>query len=199
MYGLALPAVSITLSLVLAMLNRSFRWLALPVVPASYPRKQALLGVVLLLAAGCGGSNSAQDRLVRGPGYEFSAPADWALSKTAAETRLEQRDGLVSVRRFGLARRFRPAQFAKVVPELDRAAAAVALQQGGQVRSPETVTIGGRDARRYDIEYEKNGRKLVDRIAFVLRDRTEYYLLCRYEAGGDTRACERLLATFRLT
>ncbi len=137
--------------------------------------------------------------MVHGPGYEFSAPADWALSRSAGETRLEQRDGLVSVRRFALERRFRSEEWGKVVPELDRAAAAVARQQGGQVRSPETVTIGGRDARRYDIEYAKNGKKLVDRIVFVLRDRTEYYLLCRYEAGGDTRACERLLATFRLT
>ena len=154
---------------------------------------------MLLLVAGCGGSNEAPDRVVRGPGYEFSAPADWALLRTAAETRLEQRDGLVSVRRFPLERPFHPSQWAKVVPELDRAAAAVARQQGGQVRGPETVTIGGRQARRYDIEYEKNGRSLVDRIAFVLRDRTEYYLLCRYESGGDTRACDRLLATFRLT
>jgi hypothetical protein len=199
MYGLALPALSITLSFVLAMLNRSFRWLALPVVPASYPRKQALLGVALLLAAGCGGSSGAEERVVRGAGYEFSAPADWALARSTAETRLEQRDGLVSVRRFPLARPFRPALWRKIVPELDRAAAAVALQQGGQVRGPETLTIGGRRARRYDIEYEQAGKRLVDRIAFVLRDRTEYYLLCRYEAGGDTRACERLLATFRLT
>jgi hypothetical protein len=181
------------------MLEKSFRLLALPVIPASYPRKRALLGVVLLLAAGCGGSSSAPDRTVRGHGYEFSAPADWALSQTGGETRLEQRDGLVSVRRFALERAFREEQWEKVVPELDRAAAAVARQQGGQVRDPETITVGDRRARRYDIEYRKNGKSLVDRIAFVLRGKTEYYLLCRYQEGGDTRACERLLATFRLT
>ena len=106
---------------------------------------------------------------------------------------------LVAVTRFPLAREYRPSLWPDVVPELDRAALAVARRQGGEVRSPETVTIGGRQARRYEIAYTDGGKPLVERVAFVLREKTEYLLLCRYEAGGDTRACERLLATFRLT
>jgi hypothetical protein len=106
---------------------------------------------------------------------------------------------LVSVTSYELLNRFRPEHWAKVVPELDRAAAEVANQQAGTVSDSKTVTVAHRQARRYDIDYEHDGKQLVERIAFVLREKTEYLLLCRYERGGDTRACERLLATFRLT
>ena len=106
---------------------------------------------------------------------------------------------MVSVTRFPLIRAYRPELWNKVVAELDRAAAAVASQQKGKLANPKTVTIGGRRARQYDIEYEHDGKQLVERIAFVLRGKTEYLLLCRYERDGNTRACDRLLATFRLT
>jgi hypothetical protein len=106
---------------------------------------------------------------------------------------------LVSVARFSLLRAFRPELWQTVVPELDRAADEVAAQQDGTVSDPRTVTIAGRRARQYDVGYEGGGKALVERIAFVLRGKTEYLLLCRYERGGETRACERLLATFRLT
>ena len=84
------------------------------------------------------------------------------------------------------------------MPELDRAAAQLAKQQNGQVGESRTVTIAGRRARSYDIDYERDGKALVERLAFVLRGKTEYLLLCRYDRGGDTAACERLLATFTL-
>jgi hypothetical protein len=102
------------------------------------------------------------------------------------------------VTRFALLRRFRPALWDKVVPELDRAAAGVARQQQGTVSNPRNVTIAGQQARAYDIAYTREGRLLVERIAFVLRGKTEYLLLCRYERGGDTEACDRLLTSFRL-
>lgn len=113
--------------------------------------------------------------------------------------RVSQGLEVVSVARFSLVRAFRPELWAQVVPQLDRAAAAVARQQSGEVSDPQTVTIADRRARRYDIAYEDDGKQLVERIAFVLRGKSEYFLLCRYERGGETRACERLLATFRLT
>ena len=100
--------------------------------------------------------------------------------------------------RFPLLRRFRPGLWDKVVPELDRAAAAVASQQQGTVSDSRNVTIAGQKARRYDVGYTSGGKQLVERIAFVLRGKTEYYLLCRYERGGDTEACDRLLTSFRL-
>jgi hypothetical protein len=106
---------------------------------------------------------------------------------------------LLSVERFPLLRPYRPELWAKVVPQLDAAAAALAHQQSGAIGSSETVEIDGGRARRYDVTYEHDGKQLVERIAFVLRGKTEYQLLCRYARGGDTRACDRLLATFRLT
>jgi plasmid stabilization system protein ParE len=179
----------------------SFRWFASRFVPRANPRKQAVLGVALLLAAGCGGGGGrpTDEKLVRGPGFVFSAPAAWAVSGSGREVRVSQGLAVLSVTRFPLVRAFRPELWDKVVPELDRAAAQLAEQQDGTVGDPETVTIAERRARRYDVFYEGNGKRLVERIAFVLRGKTEYLLLCRYVLGGETRACDRLLATFRLT
>jgi len=154
--------------------------------------------VALLLLAGCGDGGSPEERLIRGPGYAFAAPGDWSVSRRAREVRAEQGLTVVSVARFELARAVRPELSPQVVKELDRAAEAVATQQRGEVTDPRTVTIAGLRARRYDIRYERSGKALVQRIAFVLRGKNEYLLLCRYELGGDTRACDRLLATFRL-
>jgi hypothetical protein len=136
--------------------------------------------------------------LIQGPGFAFSAPADWALTRSGQEVRASKGLAVVSVTRFPLLRAFRPELWPKVVPELDRAAAAVAKQQSGSVTNPQTVTVVGRPARRYDVVYEREGKQLVERIAFVLRGKTEYLLLCRYERGGDTGACDRLLTSFRL-
>jgi hypothetical protein len=105
---------------------------------------------------------------------------------------------LVSVTRYPLLRPYRPALWVRVVPELDRAASQLAKQQNGKVGDSRTVTIAGRNARSYDIDYERDGKALVERLAFVLRGKTEYLLLCRYDRGGDTAACGRLLATFTL-
>jgi hypothetical protein len=137
-------------------------------------------------------------KVVQGDGYRFSAPVGWAVARNGREVQASDGVQLVSVTRYPLLRRFRPGLWAKVVPELDRAASELARQQNGTVRNMKTVTIGGRQARRYDIEYTRDGKQLVERIAFVLRDKTEYLLLCRYERGGSTDACDRLLATFTL-
>jgi hypothetical protein len=178
----------------------SFRWCASRYVPDNNPRKRAALAVLLLyVAVGCGGSGgSTAEKVVRGSGYRFSAPAPWAVSRNPRELRVSQGVRLLSVTRFPLLRAFRPALWDKVVPELDRAAKGVAQQQAGAVVDSRTVTISGRRARSYDIDYEREGKALVERIAFVLRGKTEFLLLCRYERGGDTDACDRLLATFTL-
>ncbi len=131
------------------------------------------------------------------------APAGWGVSRQGSEVQgsevqAAQGTRLISVTRFPLLRRFRPGLWDKVVPELDRAAAAIARQQQGMVIDPRTVTIAGQKARRYDVAYTREGNQLVERIAFVLRGKSEYLLLCRYERGGDTEACDRLLTSFRL-
>jgi hypothetical protein len=156
--------------------------------------------MVLLLLAGCGGGGGAAEtsKVVRGTGYRFSAPASWNVARSGREVRVSAGIGLVSVTRFPLLRAYRPALWLHVVPELDRAAAGLAEQQDGEVASSRNLTIAGRRARSYDIDYRRDGKALVERIGFVLRGKTEYLLLCRYERGGDTDACGRLLATFAL-
>ena len=133
-----------------------------------------------------------------GEGFTFSAPAAWPVERRGGVVEVGHGTDLVSVTRYPLLRRFRPGLWAKVVPELDRAAAAVARQQQGKVADPQTVTVGGQEARRYDVLYERDGKELTERITFVLREKTEYLLLCRYERGRPTDACELLLRSFRL-
>jgi hypothetical protein len=180
------------------MFTVSFRWFASSGVPSRNRRKQAVLGLTLLVLTGCGGGAAANGQIVRGPGFTFIAPADWAVTRKGAEVQAAQGTSLVSVTLFPLLRRFRPELWAKVIPELDQAAADVARQQKGEVGDFRTVTIAGQKARRYDIAYAGGGKQLVERIAFVLRGKSEYLLLCRYERGGDTEACDGLLTSFKL-
>jgi hypothetical protein len=181
------------------MLFVSFRWFASRLVPVPNPCKQAALLVgALLLAAGCGGAK-AKEQTVQGPGYFFAAPGGWTVTRKGAEVQAAGGTQLVSVTRFPLVRAFRPALWGRVLPELDHAADTLAQQQQGTVADRATVTVAGLRARRYEVAYARDGKQLVERFAFVLRGKTEYLLLCRYERGGDTRACDGLLATFKLT
>ena len=180
------------------MLPVSFRSFASSCVPVRNRRKQAVLWLTLLVVAGCGSSAAQKGYVVQGAGFTFVAPAEWGVSRKGREVQVAQGTLLISVTRFPLLRRFKPALWDKVVPELDRAATAVARQQQGTVSDPRTVTVAGQKARRYDVAYAGEGKQLVERIAFVLRGKTEYLLLCRYERGGRTEACDRLLTSFRL-
>jgi hypothetical protein len=150
------------------------------------------------MLAGCGGGGAPAAKVVQGTGYRFSVPDDWAVVRSGREVQASHGLQLVSVTRYPLLRPYRPELWVRVVPELDRAATQLANQQHGEVSESRTVTIAGRRARRYDMSYERDGKALVERITFVLRGKTEYLLLCRYERGGDTDACDRLLATFTL-
>jgi hypothetical protein len=180
------------------MFTVSFRWSASSCVPGRNRRKQAVLGLTLLVLAGCGGGAAAKGHIVRGTGFTFLSPADWSVARKGSEVQAAQGTSLVSVTLFPLLRRFRPELWSKVIPELDRAAADVARQQKGEVDDSRTVTIAGQKARRYDIDYASEGKQLVERVAFVLRAKSEYLLLCRYERGGDTEACDGLLTSFKL-
>ena len=181
------------------MLQLSFRWVANGFVPCRNPRKRAVLGLALLLLAGCGGDRGEHaERIVRGTGYRFAAPLGWPVVRRDREVQAAHGVALVSVTRYPLIRSYRTSLWDHVLPELDRAAAGLAAQQHGNVGESATVTVSGHRARRYDIDYERDGKQLVERLAFVLRGKTEYLLLCRYARGGDTRACDRLLATFTL-
>jgi hypothetical protein len=86
---------------------------------------------------------------------------------------------------------YRPALFARVVPELDRVAKEVADREGAKVSGARTVTIAGRKARAYDIVHDGGPE---ERLAFVLHGPREYQLYCR--DAGDV--CDGLLESFRL-
>jgi hypothetical protein len=173
------------------MLGKSFRSLATMVLPRSNARKLAPL-VLAVALAGCGGSGSAPPagRLVSGDGFDFRAPAGWPVKRTLRSVEARQGPAVVSVTTFTLVRRYRPALWPTVVPELDRVAAQLAARVHGKVDSAATATIAGRKARVYAIS--RGGQD--ERIAFVLNARREYQLYCR----GAGKACDTLLATFTL-
>jgi hypothetical protein len=154
----------------------------------------------VLLAAGCGGGHVAQ-RTVEGTGYTFSAPRSWPVVRSQRQVQAvagKRSLELVAVSRFPLLHAFRPELWSKVVGELDRAAEGISQQQQGSITETKTVTISGQRARLYEVAYDLRGKKLVERLAFVLRGKTEYLLLCRYEQRKSSDACDTLLKTFRL-
>ena len=157
-----------------------------------------------MVAVGCGGeaTNGQRLQMIRGTGYAFRAPAGWTIVRSGRQVQAAEGGkslALVAVSRFPLLRRAKEELAAKVVKELDRVATGVAAQQHGSVAASETTDVAGGQARRYDIAYEVRGKQLVERLAFVLRGKTEYLLLCRFERDGDTQPCDQLLRSFRLT
>ena len=134
---------------------------------------------------------------VVGVGFRFSAPPSWRVRRSGRTVAAS--DGavdLVAVTTFPLARRYEPRLWDKVVPALDRAAAQLAAQLRGRLEERATVVVAGRRARRYEIGYERAGKRLVERAGFVLVGRREHELLCRFPAGGDDGACRTLFRTF---
>jgi hypothetical protein len=185
------------------MRGSSFQWVVNPLVPGGNPCKLAALCAVLLVSGcGGGGKEEARPQVVRGTGYTFEAPAGWTIVRSGKQVQAAEGAkslALVSVSRFPLIRSAKEKLSAKVVKELDRLATGLAAQQHGSIMSSETVEIAGRQARRYEFEFESKGTQLIERIVFVLRGKTEYFLLCRFEQNGDTGPCDELLRSFRLT
>jgi len=160
--------------------------------------------LLLLAAAGCGGGGGkdAATQVVRGNGYRFEAPAGWTVVRSGSEVQAAEGGkslALVAVSRFPLIHRAKGKLSPKVVAELDQVADGVADQQNGRVTTEQTVDVAGRQARRYDVAYSARGKALVERLTFVLHEKTEYLLLCRIEQAGDTGPCDRLADSFTLT
>ena len=156
----------------------------------------------MIVLAGCGGGGhkaSVSDlQRVGGGGYRFSAPSSWSVYRTGREVKaLSGPVDLVGVTTFTLARPYRPSLWTKAVPALDRTAAALAAQNDGKLQARETVVVGGRRGRRYEIAYHADGVAMVEQMAFVLAGRKEYQLLCRFERGGDDGPCRTLFSSFR--
>src|SRR5262249_38972467 len=106
---------------------------------------------------------------------------------------------LASVTVLPLVKRYRPALFQKAIVELDRVTAALAVKLDGKVIARRTVIVARSRARQYDLAYTRAGTGLVDRITYVLRGRSESYLLCRWPVGGgQPPACGLLTSPLRL-
>jgi hypothetical protein len=178
-----------------------------------YPRQQAwkrvaavALVAVAPLAAGCGGEGSGSTTAagvqeVSGAGFAFDAPGEWQVTRASRSATVKPRGGsaLVSTTLLTLRSPYRPALFAKAVRELDRVTHALATKLNGKVIARRAVLVAGTKSRQYDVAYSRNGAGLVDRITYVLRGTTEYYLLCRWAAeDGQPQACNLLMSSFRV-
>jgi hypothetical protein len=152
-----------------------------------------------LILAGCGGAGSdnpqAQTQTVRGDGFHFEAPAEWTAARkerlaVAAEGAVDR----VEVRTFRLVKPYQPRLFAAAARELDAVVDRLAKQLRGRVAGRTTVTVAGRKARSYRVDYDGK----VQEITFVLDDRREYQLLCRRTADAADDACRGLVESFAL-
>ncbi len=138
---------------------------------------------------------------ITGSGYQFSAPGDWEVAKAGRNATARPGSGpmLASVSVLELRKRYRPALFAGVARELDRITAALAAKLGGKVVARRSVVVGGIRSRQYEVAYTPADVRLIDRITYVLRNKTEYYLLCRWPADEAVpAACAQLTSTFRV-
>jgi hypothetical protein len=162
---------------------------------------------------GCGGSASGTAELgepvamqtVNGPGFTFTAPDGREIARTPRSVSVLPAESgsqeLESVTIFRLVKPYRPALWPQAARELDGVAERLAESLGGELeQQPQTVRIGGLRGRRYVIGYERDGTPLRQRLTLLLSRRTEYQLLCRWEAGGDPpEACMGLEASFKVS
>ena len=178
-----------------------------------YPRRPRLTHAVFVAAlaafavAGCGGTASGETEQIRlrkvsGPGFTFSAPVGREIERTPRSvTVLPAQEGsqeLESVTIFPLVKPFRPALWPQAAKELDSVAERLAESLGGELERRRTVRIGGLRGRQYEIGYEREGVELRQRLTLLLSRRTEFQLLCRWEASSDTpEDCGILETTFK--
>jgi hypothetical protein len=174
------------------------------VYPQRHHRKRVILLcaslVLLTLAAGCGGGGGSTERepagrLITGRGFEFRAPSDW-VPTLASRAAVVKRDAvtLVSVTVLPLVKPYRPQLFPRVIGELDRVSRELAGRLKGRVTERRTVVVAGGRVRQYQITHAE----FVDRLTFVLRDKQEFLLTCRWrKQDGEPGACPQLASSFR--
>lgn len=155
--------------------------------------------------AGCGGgggSTGGPPQSVHGAGFVFRAPGKWHVSRTQNRVAASPKPiapEQVSVSVFPLQRTYTPDLYAReVAKELDPYSRQLAAQQGGKVVASTDVQVAGIRSRQYLLEYPSDGKKLGERITFVFRGKTEYELLCQWDASKSEPAyCAQLTASFR--
>jgi hypothetical protein len=171
-------------------------------VPRTDPCKLGVVLVAVAAAAGCANGRAESQKVVEGTGYTFSAPTSWQVVRSARQTQAVEGKrslSLVAVSRFPLRRSVGTELTPEIMADLDHAADQIASQQSGSLTESGTESIAEREARRYKIAYDLRGKKVLETLAFVLRGKTEYLLLCRHEQSASSDACDLLLASFRLT
>jgi hypothetical protein len=192
------------------MLGGSFRLLARALVPRAGGWKQTVLLLILPLSAvSCGSSGNGAEttatRVVHGPGFRFTAPADWKVAGTATSASARPSAGsstLVSADVYRLGKTYSPDEFGAAARELDGVAARLARAAGGEVTSSETTTVAGRKIRAYRFTAKPaGGDSLDDRVGFLLVGKREVQLLCQAPSGGGDPegSCALLFDTFSLT
>jgi hypothetical protein len=107
-------------------------------------------------------------------------------------TSASQDSQLVEVSTFPLVKRYDDALFGKVARELGVRMKEVAAALHGKVTHARTVTVAGIKSHSYAVTA---GSSLLE-YTFVLKDRREYQLLCRYPTGKSNSVCVQLLRSF---
>ena len=162
-----------------------------------------MLAVTAALA-GCGGGGSTASgppQTINGPGFAFRAPGKWHVRRVRSEVSASPKPistELVSVSVFPLQRTYTPDLYDREVSkELDPYARQLAVQQGGKLLGGKDVQIAGIRSRQYALTYPRGGQKLGERITFVFRGKTEYELLCQWDASkAEPDFCAQLTRTF---
>lgn len=167
-----------------------------------------LLVLVALATGGCGGSTEPPEvvelQTVTGPGFTFAVPQGREIARTPRSVTVlsadEASQELESVTTFRLVKPYRPALWPQAAEELDGVAERLRQSLGGRFgAAAKTVRRGGLRGRLYEIGYERQGVDLRQRLTLLLSRRTEYQLLCRWEASASQpQACSELEATFSL-
>jgi hypothetical protein len=169
--------------------------------------------VAALVMGGCGGSANGSAEVgepvaiqtVSGPGFTFTAPEPREIARTPRSVSVLPTDSgsreLESVTIFPLVKPFRPALWPQASDELDGVAERLAATLGGELeQQPQTVRISGLRGRQYEIGYEREDVELRQRLTLLLSRRTEYQLLCRWEAASDLpAACAELERSFKVS
>ena len=160
------------------------------------------LSVCLLAACGGGGGAKQQAaQTIRGTGFVFRGPGGWHVRRTdgkvtAAPSPISSE--LIQVSVFPLLRAYRPSLYAlEVTRELDPYARQLAAQQHGTLLASADVHVAGIRSRQYELAYGRGSERLRERITFVFRGKTEYELLCQWDASkGEPSYCSQLVSTF---
>ena len=177
-----------------------------------YPRIRSLIlaGACALAAAifvaGCGGgggsSTGGPPQTVYGAGFLFHAPGKWHVSRTQDQVAASPKPispELVSVSVFPLQRVYTPDLYDREVSkELDPYSRQLAAQQHGKVVASKDVVVADIRSRQYELTYPRSGKQLGERITFVFRNKTEYELLCQWDASkSEPGYCTQLTASFK--